>query len=220
MEYRPNSHLEQSTADLGPEQRTADLEPEQRTADLGPEQRTADLGPEQRAADLGPEERTADLGPEQRTADLGPEQRTADLGPGSPFHRLTEFQVLNRAVNRWFEPRHLLYCTKESRLKSYFNWLDLMNSSPNSLSEAVFFYAGKELCTGLFDTRLGLCFSPLLFYICLQVTVTRRFVSTVGVVCKTGWKQMTPGSNTLFCFLTVCLSDILRGLHSVENVRD
>ena len=76
--------------------------------------------------------------------------RSADIGPDedrrhSSIQALTEHFIMKRAINHWLPPKHPSYNLIDARLKSFKNWLKGKAPSPESLSEAGFFYDGTYI---------------------------------------------------------------------------
>jgi len=52
--------------------------------------------------------------------------------------------ALQRATLVWYEPCHISFITKPSRLQTYTHWSHGMYPSPNALSEAGFLFTGNH----------------------------------------------------------------------------
>jgi len=66
-----------------------------------------------------------------------------NIRPISPTPALTEHLILKRAVKNWQTPVHSDYKALAARLASFKNWPYTAVQTPESLSEAGFFYSGK-----------------------------------------------------------------------------
>jgi len=75
------------------------------------------------------------------SADIGPDE---DRGH-SPIRPLTDDFVMKRAINHWLPPKHPSYDLIDARLQSFKNWPKGKTPSPESLSEAGFFYNGMYI---------------------------------------------------------------------------
>ena len=78
--------------------------------------------------------------------------RSADIGPDedlrrSPKHPLTDHFIMKRAINHWFPPKYPSYDLIDARLTSFKNWPVGKLPSPESLSEAGFFFNGMYIFT-------------------------------------------------------------------------
>jgi len=56
---------------------------------------------------------------------------------------LREHLILKRAIKHWQSPIHREYTSLAARLSSFKDWPYSMTQTPESLSEAGFFYSGK-----------------------------------------------------------------------------
>jgi hypothetical protein len=56
----------------------------------------------------------------------------------------SEHYVLKRAINYWQAPRHPTYNSLSARLQSFKNWPHNETQTPEALSEAGFYYDGKN----------------------------------------------------------------------------
>jgi hypothetical protein len=52
--------------------------------------------------------------------------------------------VLDRAIYTWSAPQHMTYSSKLTRFRSFINWPHTTRPTPEELSSAGFFYAGKN----------------------------------------------------------------------------
>jgi hypothetical protein len=75
----------------------------------------------------------------KRSVDFGP-----DIRSESPNDLLREHFFMKRTITLWPGPRHVSYNSIAQRLRSYEKWSHDKNPTPESLSEAGFYYAGKS----------------------------------------------------------------------------
>ena len=78
------------------------------------------------------------------TMEYGPKSGSEDIGPDSHNFHMSEHLAMNRATILWDGPKHMAYNSKAARFRSYTNWPQGMNPSPDYLSTAGFFFSGKH----------------------------------------------------------------------------
>ena len=66
------------------------------------------------------------------------------MPPSSLTPHLTEHLMMKRAIKHWPTPRHPAYSTIAARLQSFKTWPYSESQTPESLSEAGFYYTGKN----------------------------------------------------------------------------
>ena len=74
-------------------------------------------------------------------------QDIQNMRPISPNPALAEHLILKRAITNWPTPVHSDYKTLAARLASFRDWPYTSVQTPESLSEAGFFYSGKTVFT-------------------------------------------------------------------------
>ena len=94
-------------------------------------------------------ERSPDIPPDR----WRPNPTLPDVRPDSSTPAITENLVLKRSINQWLSPRHPTYSSVTARLQSFKNWPhgNNNNPTPESLSEAGFFYNRKYKKSTLFN---------------------------------------------------------------------
>jgi len=70
-------------------------------------------------------------------------QEIQNIGLTSLTPTLQEHLLLKSAIKHWQTPVHIEYRTLAARLASFKDWPHTMTQTPESLSEAGFFYTGK-----------------------------------------------------------------------------
>jgi hypothetical protein len=84
-----------------------------------------------------------------------------------PIQIVKDDHVMDRAVQRWMEPKYLTYSTFAARARLFFNWPQQPpRPSPDSLSRAGFFYTGKCNINFLADFCI---FAPSVTYKKLEI---------------------------------------------------
>jgi len=86
-------------------------------------------------------QRSRDIPPD-RYRDSNPSLQDVKL-PVSLTPALKEHLLLKRAIKHWQSPIHSEYTSLAERLSSFKDWPYSMTQTPESLSEAGFFYSGK-----------------------------------------------------------------------------
>jgi len=106
--------------------------------------------------------------------------RSRDIGPDearehSPIQSLNEHFVMKHAINHWTPPKHPTYNLIDARLDFFKNWAR-GSPSPESLSEAGFFFNGTYIFTKFYNLFIFKFFVSLIPKILpLQEEVMRQF---------------------------------------------
>jgi hypothetical protein len=88
--------------------------------------------------------RSADIGSDPSVRPLPTVRPATHTVSDIPMQIVTDDHVINRAVQRWREPKYLTNSTFAARARSFFNWPQYpQKPSPDALSKAGFFYTGK-----------------------------------------------------------------------------
>ena len=117
-----------------------------------------------------------------RSPDIGPDEGRGN----SPIQPLSEPDVMKRVINQWTPPKHPSYNLIDARLNSFQNW-PRSSPSPESLSEAGFFYTGTYIFTKFWFTVFS-------FQIFVSLTpenfaITGRSDETICFHCEIGIHQ-------------------------------
>ena len=124
-----------------------------------------------------------------RSADIGLDE---DRGH-SPVRPLTEHYIMKRAINHWTHPKHPSYNLSEARLDFFKNW-PRGSPSPESLSEAGFFFNGTYIFTKFWIT----VFSVYQIFVSLipeNFVITGRSDETFCFHCGIGTHEWLPSDN-------------------------
>ena len=131
-------------------------------------------------------------------------KRSPDIPPEPT---LPEHYVISRAITRRW-PKHMYYDTYDAWLRLYFSWPHGMNTAPESLSAAEFFYRVRPKYNFKKTVTLFINNTTPLYHVCLQVRMITRYVFIVEEAYITSYTWTTRGAEHTkwfpFCVCTIC----------------